>query len=231
MKPKTLTELCEPWFLEVCGTLRSGKLRPGDGLVEVRNRLLGILQTITLEAQGLSASVSSDFLAIRGDLVYFADDVFSRSSRELSEVWRGNMLIAADPTINVADGMARFFVDLGGALAQEGSDERLKIFLTCLSLGFCGIHAGQPAELRGHSEAIVLRLARGGPSLRPSQTICPEALQVDSRRLYKPVRERILALGVVFGALLLACIVLYSGGCIQAGRSISEKLGDIKNLP
>ena len=102
-------------------------------------------------------------------------------------------------------GDEKFFDLLDETLADSSAEatERLKVFYTCLGLGFCGWYAGQPEYLRGKVSDIAARL-RTGEMQSGQDRISPEAYQyVDTRDLIQPRLSRLGGLALVFIGLCL----------------------------
>ena len=135
-------------------------------------------------------------------LVFFVDSMIAESGLPVAAAWHQHRL-AYDRKELAGD--EKFFDLLDETLADSSAEatERLKVFYTCLGLGFCGWYAGQPEYLRGKMSDIAARLPAGElPS--GQDRISPEAYQhVDTRDLIQPRFSRLGGLALVFVGLCL----------------------------
>jgi type IV/VI secretion system ImpK/VasF family protein len=228
--PISLTDLCEPFFLEVGKVIRSTAENGGEReAYRVRDRLLKQLELLRERAEQESASLKADYDRIEPVLAYFADDVINASTLPFASQWVGEMLLASDPHINVRNGREQFFHELAGALREPESRvaQRLAIFQTCLGLGFAGIHFNSSDKLRAFSEEILDKLDAHVRSQKADEPMCPEAYEKDDRELFRPVRERVMAIGLLCFALVLATLVSYFWLFFAARQEIANVLGEI----
>jgi type IV/VI secretion system ImpK/VasF family protein len=226
----TLTELCEPFFLDVAELMRSAE----EGLVRnassVRRQLMDRLNELRHTAADQNmASLRDDYERIRPDLAYFADDVINNSTLPFAAEWMDNRLLATEPDINVRDGRERFFHDLDATMQEAPSmaSQRLAVFQNCLGLGFAGIHRENTDMLQQYAGNILRRLDAHVASQRLDERICPRAYEKDAKTLYVPVRERIVLIGVICVVLFLAVLVTYVGFYVWGQAQIEDILKPI----
>jgi len=226
---KSLTDLCEPFFEEVCAVIRSTAYGGESNAVQVRQRLLDLLDSIEEEAKEERGTVYEEYQMVMPVLAYFADDVINYSTLVFAPQWLDNRRLSMAPHINVVNGNAQFFTDLNGHLQGKASPDVLRIFQTCLSLGFCGSHRGEPERLAEYAETIDRRLESQSASSRLEDPLSPEALVVDDRILSPPVRERVVAIMVVLVALVLASVVVFVTTVYKARQDVGDHLGKVTN--
>lgn len=227
MQQVSLSEFCEPFFLEVCAILRSPYSGVSAEPWPVRDRLKKQLDAL-LEQSSKIPGLDREYTRIEWVLAVFADIVILDSTLPFAKLWTNQVQLASDPRINIKTGRATFFEELGKTLSGMPVDtERLAIFQTCLGLGFGGIYRDDPAKLRAYSEQILQRLE--SPAKRGNaDLICPEAYEhTQTKKLFEPVMEKLLAIAIVCGAVLLAIPVAYIWSCLLARQNIEEVLGHL----
>src|ERR1700745_1277991 len=206
----TVLELCEPLFKKVCLLNRVG--REGASLSSAIN-----LEKLRLEIKELFADLEKKASSQPGlgalwqklelPLIFFADSMIAECGLAVSTAWHHNRLAYERKELA---GDEKFFDLLDETLndPSEEATERLKIFYTCLGLGFTGWYAGQPEYLRGKMLDISQRI-RGGMETDNSVRICPEAYQhVDTRDLGQAPASRLGGIAVVFIGLCLLVLVV-----------------------
>jgi type VI protein secretion system component VasF len=223
----SLSEFCEPFFLEVCEVLRTTYGGISADAYPVRDRLKKALDGL-LEESGKYPGLEREYARTEWVLAVFADGVIAESTLPFAKLWRGEVLLASDPRIGIKDGMARFFLELDATLRASPSEaaERLAIFETCLGLGFGGIHRDDPNKLRAYSEQILQRLDFPSRTRGEEERMCPAAYKyTQTDKLFEPVMEKLMAIGIICGALLLATVVAYIVVYLQGRHTISGALG------
>jgi type VI protein secretion system component VasF len=226
----TLSEFCEPFFLEVGEVLRSTYGGVSAEPWPIRDRLKKRLDGLLEDSSRKYPWLEREYARIEWVLAVFADVVIFDSTLPFAKLWKEQVLLASDPRINIKDGRQRFFLELDAALrgAPSGAAERLAIFQTCLGLGFGGIHANDPGKLREYSEQILQRLDIAPDNRAAEGRMCPEAYQhTQTDRLHEPMAEKLLAIGIVCGALLLATLVTYVWIYVVARGEIKDALGTL----
>ena len=220
-KAETLTEFCEPFFLEVGQLIRSSQYGGERDANSVRNRLKNRLDLLDEDASKASATLAGDYHRIEPVLAFFADDVIMTSSLPFSSQWAGPILLASHNRVKVVDGKQRFFLELDATLREPESQaaQRLAIFQTCLGLGFTGIHTKNPDKLSSYSAQILQKLDAHVYNHNAGTPICSTAYEVDKQEIFKPVvddqelfrpvREEVLVIGASCVALVLASVVCY----------------------
>ena len=250
----TLIELCEPFFLDVADLIRSTEgdgergpgapARPEGGLpargsdprrneaFRVRRQLIDRLNALrgTAAEQNVT-SLRDDYEAVRPILAFFADDVIMTSSLPFASEWREDLLLAAEPDIDVRDGLKRFFDELDAALADRRTEnrQRLVIFQQCLGLGFAGIYRDSPDRLRQYS-GDVLRVLDATLASSRLDKISPQAYERDERELFRPVRERVVFITVLCVCLMATAFLVYIGAYLLSQHQIRDTIGDILKL-
>jgi type VI protein secretion system component VasF len=107
---------------------------------------------------------------------------------------------------------------------SEEATERLKIFYTCLGLGFSGWYAGQPEYLRGKMLDISHRI-RPAMDTDQSTRICPEAyIGVDTRDLIQRPGLSIAAIAIIFLGLCLIVLTVETYLFRAASLSLTDSV-------
>lgn len=234
-KIRGLTDLCEPFFLEVCSVIRS--VGPGGDREAylTRDRLKRKLDALLERAQGASNNLAEDYRLIEPVLAIFADVVIADSRLPYAAQWIGPVLLANEPRINVKNGREEFFKLLSATLgeASKRATQRLAIFQTCLGLGFGGIYRDNPGKLKEFSSQILNRLSSDFGMRRERAKegyLCPEAYDAtQADQLCRPVAEKIAWIGILCVALLLATVVAYAWVYGTGIEDIDNVLGGISN--
>lgn len=230
---RTLIEVCEPFFSEVCNLIRRASYGgSGDSIHRERDRLMGMLSSVRATAEEGGARLWADYGRIEPVLAYFADDVIMNSPLSFADDWRGSYLLASDERINVRDGQERFFMELDATMkeAPTESAERLAVFHQCLGLGFCGIHRQDPDRLRQYSEEALRRLDTHGQSGTADERVCEEAYVVDQREFFRPVAEKVMAMAVLLVALMAIVVVGYLGTAYAVRAQLRTALDPVLAL-
>jgi type VI protein secretion system component VasF len=196
--------LCEPFFTEVCNLIREGA-QAGEPRASVYKRLSDLLNTMFNDSTQGDAALANDYAAIEPALAFFADDVIISSNLPFAKDWRTPNLLANHPRVNVVNGNKRFFEMLDGELltASHATSQRLAIYGACLGLGFGGVHSAAPDQLRQYARNIRGKIDDSLVSRTLTEQICKDAYVVDEQVIYKPVRERLVFIGVMLAALIL----------------------------
>ncbi|HSI36523.1 MAG: DotU family type IV/VI secretion system protein [Phycisphaerae bacterium] len=210
-----LTELCEPVFQYACLLNRSARKGKGHAPEQVRADVQGILARLRVQAQS-DAKLGALYARAEPVLVYFLDATVRQSNLPYAGQWPG---LAQE-----ADGDEKFFDLLDDALRDPSRDaqELLKVFYTCLGLGFAGWYAGQPEVLRKRMLDIAAKVRSVTESVHASR-IVPEAYEhVNTSNLADPPGVSLVGIGVVLVGLLA---VLFAAN-VYLYRSSSAKLND-----
>ncbi|MBV9489693.1 MAG: DotU family type IV/VI secretion system protein [Verrucomicrobia bacterium] len=198
----TLLELCEPLFNKICLLNRMGRKGAASvGYEGLRAEIDALLKDLQTRAEAEPA-LRAQWAKLEAPLIFFVDSMISESALPVAATWNQHRL-GYDRKELAGD--EKFFDLLDETLADSSADatERLKVFYSCLGLGFCGWYAGQPEYLRGKMTDIASRFPAGEmPS--PQDRISPEAYQyVDTRDLIQPRVSRVGGLAVAFLGLCL----------------------------
>ncbi len=226
----TLSEFVEPFFIEVGEVLRANYTGISAEPWPVRDRLKKRLDGLLEDSSRKYPWLEREYARIEWVLAVFADVVIADSTLPFARLWQGQVLLASDPRINIVDGRSRFFLELDAALraAPAEAAERLAVFQTCLGLGFGGIHRDNPNQLRGYSEQILQRLSFPAGGREKEERMCPAAYKyTQTDRLFEPVIEKLMAIGIICGALLLATVIAYIWICVSAKHDIAAALNPL----
>ena len=201
----SLTALCEPFFCDICTIIKEGKSSKANAALTVRARLIARLDQLYAEANDGSANLANNYDQVERILAFFGDDVIMNAGLPYSDGWRHQMLLASHIRINNVAGNVQFFDYLESALKEPPAQasQILAIYLTCLGLGFAGIHRSNPDQLRNYSNQILQRLDANVANVNSTEPICPDLydddrkVKADIRDLFKPVREKVMVIGLV----------------------------------
>lgn len=235
----SLTALCEPFFCDICTILKEGKVRKSNDALAVRSRLVARLDQLYAESNDGSASLADNYAQVEPILAFFADDVIMNAGLPYSDGWRLQMLLASHNRINNVAGAAHFFEYLESALRQPPAQasQILAIYLTCLGLGFAGIHRHNPQQLIDYSGQILKRLDANVVNVNAAEPICADLYhddrkaKADIRDLFRPVREKVMVIGLVLSTLVICCLVSYLAIFLEARNQIKTTFGGITSHP
>lgn len=198
----TPLELCEPLFNKICLLNRMGRKGAANlGYEQLRGEIETLLSDLQKRAEA-EPNLRAQWAKLEMPLTFFVDSMVAESGLPVAGTWHQHRL-AYDRKELAGD--EKFFDLLDETLADSSAEatERLRVFYTCLGLGFCGWYAGQPEYLRGKMADIAARLRTGERPPGPDR-ISPEAYQyVDTRDLIQPRFSRLGGLAVVFAGLCL----------------------------
>jgi type VI protein secretion system component VasF len=222
----TVLELCEPLFKKVCLLNRVG--REGASLSSAIE-----LEKLRFEIKELFADLEKKASAQPGlgvlwqklelPLIFFADSMIAECGLAVSTAWHHNRLAYERKELA---GDEKFFDLLDETLndPSEEATERLKIFYTCLGLGFSGWYAGQPEYLRGKMLDISHRI-RPAMDTDQSTRICPEAyIGVDTRDLIQRPGLSIAAIAIIFVGLCLIVLTVETYLFRAASLSLTDSV-------
>ena len=173
----------------------------------VRAEIKALFDDLMLAA-AKDVRLSQEARKIELPLMFFVDSMISESCLPFAAEWNENRL-AYDRQELAGD--EKFFDLLEDSLKDQSEEaaERLAVFYVCLGLGFSGIYFKQPEFLKRTLMKIAPRV-RTLVENDQNAKICPEAYAaVDTRDLVEPPSSRMLIVGLVFGAFLLAVLVTY----------------------
>jgi len=195
-----LLELCEPLFKKVCllnrlgrkGASLSAAVDPEKLRIEIKQLFSDIQRRASAEP-GLAAQ----WQKVELPMIFFVDSMIAECGLSISANWNQNRLAYERKELA---GDEKFFDLLDDTLKDpsEEATDRLRVFYTCLGLGFTGWYAGQFEYLRGKMLDIGQRI---GSSMDTNQNtrICPEAYAgVDTRDLVQRPGLSIGAIAVIF---------------------------------
>ena len=202
----TLVELCEPLFEYICRLNRTAR-KGGDAQEPaVRSEVLRLLADLKTKAQAES-KLHEQFLKVELPLIFFVDSLISESRLKFAGNWNKNRM-AYDRKELAGD--EKFFDLLEETMADPSGDanERLKVFYTCLGLGFTGWYSGQMDYLKRKAKEIAARI---GVNTNPEAKgkIVPEAYEkLDTRDLIEPPVAKMAGLAILLGGLTVLMLVM-----------------------
>ena len=222
----TVLELCEPLFKKVCLLNRIG--REGASLsstIELEKLRLEIKELFAdLEKTANSQpGLGAQWQKLELPLIFFVDSMIAECGLAVSSAWHHARLAYERKELA---GDEKFFDLLDETLndLSEEATERLKIFYTCLGLGFSGWYAGQPEYLRGKMLDISHRI-RPAMDTDQSTRICPEAyIGVDTRDLIQRPGLSIGAIAVIFLGLCLIVLTVETYLFRAASLSLTDSV-------
>jgi type VI secretion system protein ImpK len=222
----TVLELCEPLFKKVCLLNRLG--REGASLsstIELEKLRLEIKELFAdLEKKASSQpGLGALWQKLELPLIFFVDSMIAECGLAVSTAWHHNRLAYESKELA---GDEKFFDLLDETLndPSEEATERLKIFYTCLGLGFSGWYAGQPEYLRGKMLDISHRI-RPAMDTDQSTRICPEAyIGVDTRDLIQRPGLSIAAIAIIFVGLCLIVLTVETYLFRAASLSLTDSV-------
>ena len=222
----TVLELCEPLFKKVCLLNRIG--REGASLsstIELDKLRLEIKELFAdLEKKASSQpGLGALWQKLELPLIFFVDSMIAECGLAVSTAWHHNRLAYERKELA---GDEKFFDLLDETLndPSEEATERLKIFYTCLGLGFSGWYAGQPEYLRGKMLDISHRI-RPAMDTDQSTRICPEAyIGVDTRDLIQRPGLSIAAIAIIFVGLCLIVLTVETYLFRAASLSLTDSV-------
>lgn len=222
----TVLELCEPLFKKVCLLNRLG--REGASLsstIELEKLRLEIKELFAdLEKKASSQpGLGALWQKLELPLIFFVDSMIAECGLAVSTAWHHNRLAYERKELA---GDEKFFDLLDETLndPSEEATERLKIFYTCLGLGFSGWYAGQPEYLRGKMLDISHRI-RPAMDTDQSTRICPEAyIGVDTRDLIQRPGLSIAAIAIIFVGLCLIVLTVETYLFRAASLSLTDSV-------
>lgn len=199
----TLVDLCEPLFQYACLLNRSARKGAPYGVNQVRAEVQDTLGEIRARAQA-DPQLANQYRAIEPVLLFFVDATVKSSSLPFARDWQD---LAEE--YGESNGDERFFDLLDDALRDPspGAVEQLRVFYTCLGLGFTGWYAGQPDLLRKRMMEISARI-RGMTESAHASRIVPEAYEhVNTGNLIDPPGASLLGIGIAVAGLLIVVLV------------------------
>jgi type VI secretion system protein ImpK len=222
----TLLDVCEPLFKKIC--LLNRLARSGAGSSDFKKLQLEIRELF----QSMAKTVESDpalrtqWPKIEPPLLFFADSMLSENGSPVADIWNKSRLAYER---NELAGDEKFFDLLDETLNDPSPEatERLKIFYTCIGLGFTGWYNGQVEYLRGKMLDISHRI---GPWMETNRTakLCPEAYTgVDTRNLVQPPASRLGAIALIFAGLCLIVIAVEIYLFRAASLSLTDALSAV----
>ena len=241
----TLLELAEPLFQYVCRLNRvarksgvtptgdtvflskGGGVPPGTSLeyAVVRGDIQNILEEMQQKA-GKDFRLASQAKRSELVLLFFVDSLISESSLKFAAQWNQNRLAYER---NELAGDEKFFDLLEEDLKDQSDEasERLALFYTCIGLGFTGIYFKQPEYLKSKMFAMAPRIRRW-IDVDELAKICPDAYQgVDTRDLTEPPSRKVVAISMVFLALIVAIIISYITLYYSSRSRLTDSLSTI----
>jgi type IV/VI secretion system ImpK/VasF family protein len=219
----TLLELYEPLFQYICRLNRMARSGGNPDYSVARAELKAQLEDIGQKANA-DAKLSPQARKLELPLIFFVDSLVATSKLKFAEQWHQHRL-AYDR--NEKSGDEKFF-DLLDETLNENSDEateRLAIYYLCLGLGFTGMYAGQPEQLRKYMNTIFPRI-RHLVNHDLNARLCEDAYKsVDTRSFLQPPSNRIAF--ILFLFLTLSVFAAYYGLFMKASDTLRDSLRQI----
>jgi type VI protein secretion system component VasF len=228
-----LLDICEPVFLYVCTLNRAAKLDVHNADFEyekVRSTIEKMLAEMLPKA-GADLELQGQVRQIELPLIFFVDSMISSSQLELAGKWNSNRLAFKR---NEHAGDQKFFILLNNAMqsfalkdTSAAAAEQLAVFYVCLGLGFRGIYASKPQQLRQYMDDISRHIS---PRMDRNwnQEITRDQF-VDRTNLVVPPSQTFIIIAIVFLCLTLATMVTYIWTFREASRSLSSSITTIVN--
>lgn len=220
-----LEELTEPLFQYVCRINRSVRRGAIPEQNHIRADLLGIFDDMKSKAAatpGMMAQYDGDKLEL--PLLYFVDSMVNNSRLPYATRWER----LAEERYNKLTGEEDFWNKLDDTLKDRSreADERLRVFYTCLGLGFTGVFIEQPDHIKRTMKDIAARLRINRESGSGGR-IVPEAYENVIRKPLELRTDRtILAvvlavIGMVL-VLLVTNMVLYRNAASNYSNALNH---------
>ena len=133
----TSLELCEPLFNKVCLLNRLGrKGAPQVSYDRLRAEIESLFKDVGARAE-TDPALRSQWAKLELPVSFFVDSMIAESRLSVAAQWHQRRLAYERKELA---GDEKFFDLLDETLADPGEEatERLKVFYTCLGLGFCG---------------------------------------------------------------------------------------------
>jgi len=208
-KSLTLVELCEPLFKRVCLLNRLGRKGGSISTVmdaeKLRLEIKGIFADIEMRASA-DPGLAAQWQKVELPMIFFIDSMMVECGLSVSAAWNQNRLAYERKELT---GDEKFFDLLDDTLNDPSNEatDRLKVFYTCLGLGFTGWYSGQHEYLRGKMLDITHRI-REAVDGDQNTKICPEAyIGVDTRDL---IQRPGLNIGLIAAIGLGLCLVVFT---------------------
>ena len=227
-----LLEVCEELFQYVCRLNRSARKGAPMEPAMVRSDIKTTLSRVRSKA-GSDPLLAQQYDKVERPLIYFVDFMIEESSLPFASEWKGSRL--QNEYFSVNDGDEHFFDMLDETLRDNSREatERLRVFYTCLGLGFTGFYAGQPEYLRRKMMEMNARL-RDIMDTEAGARIVPEAYEhTDTSDLVQPPTRSlvslVIAMCVVLVTLVVTSVYLYmaqSSEMREAFDAINEALAE-----
>ncbi len=221
----TLLDLCEPLFQYVCQLNRMGRSGGTPDYSRVRGEVKALLSDLAQKAN-VDVRLLNQFKKMELALLFFADSMIASSKLKFAGQWHQNRL-AYEQKEKAGD--EKFFDLLEASLSDssEEAEERLAVFYVCLGLGFTGMYAAQPEQLRKYMNNIFPRI-RHRVDYDLTARICDDAYKsVDTRSFLQPPSQRIWWIVIVFVFLSLSMLVLYYGMYMHASDALRTSLDQV----
>jgi type VI secretion system protein ImpK len=222
----SLLELCEPLFKKIC--LLNRLARSGGGSPDFARLQFEIKEIFGAMAKTAEADpvLRVQWPKIELPLVFFVDSMISENGSPVSEIWNRTRIAYERKELA---GDEKFFDLLDETLndATPEATERLKVFYTCIGLGFSGWYAGQLEYLRGKMLDISQRITNAMET-NSAARLCPETyLGVDTRDLVQAPAAKLGGIALVFVGLCLIVLTVEIYLFRAASISLTETVNAI----
>ncbi len=204
-----LVEFCEPLFQVVCRYHRLGRTGVEVSLAKVKGDISAVLEDRAERARQ-DPHLQNQWEQVEPPLVYFIDDLIGGSRLSIAEDWDYSGGLGSER--GRLGGDEDFFRMLDDWLDDRSAlaTERLEVLLTCLALGFGGMHRHHPEEL---DRLIAQCRARVGvPSLEGTEPLAPAANRnVDTTDNVGQPTQPVTFMAAIFVGLLVMMLVASVG--------------------
>jgi type VI protein secretion system component VasF len=215
----TLEELSEPLFQYVCKINRSVRRGAIPEQNHIHADITGIFDDMRTKAAatpGMLAQYDAEKLEL--PLMYFVDSTINNSSKlPYAHLWTR----LAEQRYDKGRGEEAFWELLEETMKDRSreADERLKVFYTCLGLGFAGIFEDTPDHIKRTMKDIAARLRINRDS-GPGGRIVPEAYENVIRKPLELRTDRVVL--IVILAIIGMVVVLFVANMVLYRNAISN---------
>jgi type VI protein secretion system component VasF len=228
-----ILDICEPVFLYVSILNRAANLdvRSTDYEYENVRATMERLFAEMLPKAGADLELQAQVRQIELPMMFFVDSMIASSRLEFAGKWNTNRLAFKR---NEYAGDQKFFILLNNALqaynlkdTNATAAEQLTVYYACLGLGFRGIHASKPQQLRQYMDDIT-RLIGTQMDRNWNEEIIKDHF-VDRTNLVVPPSQMLVIIAILFLCLTLATLITYVWTFREASRSLSSSITTIVN--
>jgi len=215
----TLLDICEPLFQYICCLNRSVRTGGIEKCTVVETKIDDIFRQMKLTAAA-RPDLMAGYEKVELPLIFFVDSMIWDSRLPFAKEWPR---IAFERGEKAGD--EKFFLMLEDTLKEgEAAAGRLAVFCTCLGLGFTGIYAGRPDDIRQKMSQCA-RWMRGMIETNESAMICPDAYKVDESNHIEPPGVKLAGMGIMLVGLVLVLFIANVCWFRMASKDLGSKVG------